>query len=97
MLGYRRFLMVLQSDLQTAISEAENMQWHHLPAEAPEYGHYLRLLTWEREVNERGIHYDAVKVKSSWRKLQREGPGSAQASLLGGHGDRQELGSGRPD
>jgi len=76
MLQYRRFLTVLHGELVNAIMEGENMGWHHLAGEAPEYAHFLRLLTWEREVTGRMAHYDDAKTRSAWKRLRRTRPGT---------------------
>ena len=56
---YRIFLLELLDQLQEAIREAENQQWHHETfANTLEFQHYLRLVTWTDEVNSRIRFYN---------------------------------------
>ncbi len=96
MRSYRRFLLAFSDELQMAIAEAENLEWHHEPAQSAEWQHYNRLVTWETEITERMVFYAAAKARSAWKRLQRVPPTGASArSVLGGHPHRQELGSGQ--
>ena len=89
---YRSFLMDLLDDLVTALSEAENAGWHHLASDTPEGFHYLRLLTWCREVSDRRDWHDNAKVRSAWRKIQRIPPGAEERYILGAPDYRRDVG-----
>ena len=68
--NYRRFLIDLYEQLQEALREAEDVQWHHLPTGTPEWAHYNRIYTWLDEVGARLEHYVKVKASSNakrWR------------------------------
>ena len=93
MLQYRRFLRVLHDEMVNAIMEGENMGWHHLGGETPEYKHFLRLLTWEREVTGRMAHYDDAKVRSAWKRVRRATPRQygTEGNILGGPNPGLEL------
>ena len=71
MKDYRRFLLVLHEQLVDAIADAENMQWHHLNADTNEFKHYMRLITWQEEINERMVYYATAKARSAWKRLRK--------------------------
>ena len=55
---YRVFLMELHDGLVAAMAECENLEWHHLPNDTPEFVHYLQLVKWATEVMVRKEWYD---------------------------------------
>ncbi len=65
MRSYRRFLEGLLAEVRDALQEAENMGWHHGGGDAE--SHYLRLLTWASELQERKEYYDATKAATRTR------------------------------
>ena len=95
MKSYQRFLYESHEQLVEAIAEAENNEWHHKGPGSPEYGHYLRLNTWEAEVMERMVHYAAAKTRSAWKRFRRDQPpGTQEGNVLGRHDHRLEPGVG---
>ena len=89
MKNYRRFLLELQEELQSAIGEAENSEWHHQEQWTTQWQHYNRLCTWQSEVTERMVSYAAAKTRSAWRKLRRVPPASPQkGNILGAPDDK---------
>ena len=69
--NYRRFLGDLQEELQSCIADAENLGWHHA-IELPIGQNYVRLITWEKEINDRIKWYDDRKAKARLQKAWRE-------------------------
>ena len=93
---YRLFLMELQSELQEAIADAENLEWHHQEHGTAEWRHYVRLATWEKEITERMVRYAATKAANAWKRLQRIDPSSTEArTILGRHEHRRDTDVGR--
>ena len=60
--SYRRFLTGLIAELQTAIGELENMEYHHAVPGSPQYAHYSRVANWLSTVEERMVWYDGHKA-----------------------------------
>ena len=58
---YRVFLLDMTDEVAAAITEAENLGWHH-KLETPEGAHYLRLVTWSVELGKRLQWYDSIKA-----------------------------------
>ena len=64
-LPYREWLELALEDLRVAITEAENAAWHHKPAGDKFRNIYMRLLTWENEVERRLTRIDVTKTESA--------------------------------
>ena len=62
---YRRWLGDTLGELQDAVLEAENAEWHHSQGGSPEEQLYHRLMTWVAEVDSRIKHYDYTKTRTS--------------------------------
>jgi len=93
---YGVFLQALLEELQSAIAEVENFEFHHAAVDSPEYQHYLRLATWLDEVERRVDRVGDTKVRKAWRRLQASA-GPAPRGALADQADQQHLGGGHPD
>ena len=60
--SYRVFLGKLNEQLQKAIGEAENQEWHHFEEGTMPWEHYRNLVNWESEVQQRMDWYDDIKA-----------------------------------
>ena len=67
---YKSFLSDLQDELFMAVANCENVNWHHALSYTPEWKHYMRLLTWLDEVNERVGWYNDHKKTPIQTRLQ---------------------------
>ena len=56
---YETWIRKTEEDLQEAISDAENANWHHMANGTVEARAYGRLLTWISEIVVRRERYDA--------------------------------------
>ena len=50
MRNYAQWLVDMEAELATAITEAEDLGWHHEKGETPGARAYARLLTWLSEI-----------------------------------------------
>ena len=55
---YERWLKKTYEEVQEAIRQAENEEWHHLPAESVENVIYTALAHWVEILSERVKWYD---------------------------------------
>jgi len=63
--AYREFLVDTYDDMQGAIADMENLQFHHAPHETEEWKCYNRMCQWVDEFYERIEWYDDVKEKGA--------------------------------
>ena len=75
---YGVFLRQLLDELQSALAELENLEFHHEAEGSAEFQHYLRVATWTDEVTERVRHYDSAKVRKAWKAIQQQPPAESR-------------------
>ena len=63
MLNYRRFLEKLHGELQEALAEVENLEFHHMEPGTTGATHYTRLATWLESIEERIVWYESTTGK----------------------------------
>ena len=68
---YRRYLKGLRDELVEAIAECENMGFHHMAADTPEWKHFNRICGWAAELHERCEWYDNTQAAHGRRNPQK--------------------------
>ena len=85
---YGVFLRSLLDELQHALSELENLEFHHAGHSSPMFQHYLRVATWCDEVGLRMYNYDNAKRRSGARRLQALPGATPPEALVDETGER---------
>ena len=92
---YGVFLRSLLDELETAVAELENLEFHHAPLGSAEFQHYLRVWTWCDEVTARMERFGNTKKQKAWQQLNAARPEARHP--LADPTDQQHLGGGDPD